>query len=58
MQDFRPVMEYSLTNSVPYATVPTWQQVATTFSKEAVTTYNGQGSVDDLLSRTQAQGGS
>jgi hypothetical protein len=30
--------------------------VTTAFSKQAVSTYNGQGSVDDLLSQTQAQG--
>src|SRR3954468_17602844 len=57
-QDVKPVMDYSLTNSIPYTTTPTWQQVVTTFSKQAVATYNGQGSVDDLLSQTQAQGGS
>ena len=57
-QDVKPVMDYSLTNSIPYTTIPTWQQVVTTFSKQAVATYNGQGSVDDLLSQTQAQGGS
>jgi multiple sugar transport system substrate-binding protein len=57
-QDVKPVMDYSLTNSIPYTTVPTWQQVVTTFSKQAVATYNGQGSVDDLLKQTQAQGGS
>ena len=49
-------MDYSLQNSIPYTTIPTWQQVVTTFSKQAVATYNGQGSVDDLLSQTQAQG--
>jgi multiple sugar transport system substrate-binding protein len=57
-QDVKPVMDYSLTNSIPYTTIPTWQQVVTTFSKQAVATYNGQGSVDDLLSQTQQQGGS
>jgi len=56
-QDVKPVMDYSLTNSIPYTTIPTWQQVVTTFSKQAVATYNGQGSVDDLLSQTQAQSG-
>jgi multiple sugar transport system substrate-binding protein len=45
-QDVKPVMDYSLTNSIPYTTIPTWQQVVTTFSKQAVATYNGQGSVD------------
>jgi multiple sugar transport system substrate-binding protein len=54
--DVKPVMDYSLENSIPYTTVPTWQQVVTTFAKEAVLTYNGQGSVEDLLSQTQAQG--
>jgi multiple sugar transport system substrate-binding protein len=57
-QDVKPVMDYSLKNSVPFKTTPTWQQVVTTFAKQAVATYNGQGSVDDLLSQTQAQGGS
>jgi multiple sugar transport system substrate-binding protein len=57
-QDVKPVMDYSLTNSIPYTTTPKWQQVVTTFAKQAVATYNGQGSVDDLLTQTQAQGGS
>jgi multiple sugar transport system substrate-binding protein len=56
-QDVKPVMDYSLTNSIPYTTIPKWQQVVTTFSKQAVATYNGQGSVNDLLSQTQTQGG-
>ena len=56
--DVKPVMDYSLENSIPYTTVPTWQQVVTTFAKQAVLTYNGQGSVQDLLSQTQAQGDS
>jgi multiple sugar transport system substrate-binding protein len=57
-QDVKPVMDFSLTNSIPYTTTPKWQQVVTTFAKQAVATYNGQGSVDDLLTQTQAQGGS
>ena len=56
-QDVKPVMDASLQSSVPFVTTPTWQQVVTTFAKQAVATYNGQGSVDDLLSQTQAQGG-
>lgn len=56
--DVKPVMDYSLENSIPYTTVPTWQQIVTTFAKQAVVTYNGQGSVKDLLSQTQAQGDS
>ena len=52
------MMDAALANAVPYTTTPTWQQVVTTFSKQAVLTYNGQGSVDDLLSQTQAAGGS
>jgi multiple sugar transport system substrate-binding protein len=54
--DVKPVMDFALQNSVPFRTTPTWQQVTTAFSKQAVATYNGQGSVDDLLSQTQAQG--
>jgi hypothetical protein len=50
-------MDASLQSSLPFITTPTWQQVVTTFAKQAVATYNGQGSVDDLLSQTQAQGG-
>jgi multiple sugar transport system substrate-binding protein len=57
-EDVKPVMDYALKNSIPYRTTPTWQQVVTAFAKQAVATYNGQGSVDDLLSQTQAQGGS
>ena len=57
-EDVKPVMDAALANAVPYTTTPTWQQVVTTFSKQAVLTYNGQGSVDDLLSQTQAAGGS
>jgi ABC-type glycerol-3-phosphate transport system substrate-binding protein len=57
-QDVKPVMDYSLKNSIPYKTTPNWQQVITVYSKQAVATYNGQGSVDDLLSQTQAQGDS
>jgi ABC-type glycerol-3-phosphate transport system substrate-binding protein len=56
-QDVKPVMDFSLQNSVPYATTSKWQQVVTAFSKQAVATYNGQGSVNDLLSQTQSQGG-
>ena len=55
-QDVKPVMDASLESALPYATTPTWQQVVTTFSKQAVATSNGQGSVDDLLSQTQAAG--
>ena len=55
-QDVKPVMDAALGNSIPYTTIPTWQQVVTTFAKQAVATYNGQGSVDDLLSQTQAAG--
>jgi multiple sugar transport system substrate-binding protein len=58
IEDVRPVMDYALKNSVPLKTTPTWQQVATVYAKQAVATYNGQGSVDGLLSQTQAQGGS
>jgi multiple sugar transport system substrate-binding protein len=57
-QDVKPVMDAALANATPYTTIPTWQQVVTTFSKQAVATYNGQGSVDELLSQTQAQGAS
>jgi multiple sugar transport system substrate-binding protein len=56
-QDIKPVMDDALKNSVPFTTTPTWQQVVTTFAKQAVATYNGQGTVDDLLKQTQAQGG-
>ena len=49
-------MDAALQSSVPFATTPAWQQVVTTFAKQAVATYNGQGTVDDLLSQTQAQG--
>ena len=56
-QDVKPVMDAALQSAVPFATTPTWQQVVTTFAKQAVATYNGQGSVDDLLSQTQAQAG-
>lgn len=55
-QDVKPVMDFSLQNSVPYATTAKWQQIVTAFSKQAVATYNGQGSVADLLSQTQSQG--
>ena len=56
--DVKPVMDYSLKNSVPFRTTPTWQQVATAFSRYAVSAFNGQGSVADLLSQAQSQGGS
>jgi len=56
-QDVKPVMDYSLQNSVPFATTAKWQQVVTAFAKQAVATYNGQGTVNDLLSQAQAQGG-
>jgi multiple sugar transport system substrate-binding protein len=55
-QDVKPVMDAALQSAVPFTTTPTWQQVVTTFAKQAVATYNGQGSVDDLLSQTQAAG--
>ncbi|MEV6493365.1 sugar ABC transporter substrate-binding protein, partial [Actinoplanes sp. NPDC051633] len=51
-QDVKPVMDFSLTNSIPYTTIPTWQQVVTTYSKQAVATYNGQGTVQELLGQT------
>jgi multiple sugar transport system substrate-binding protein len=57
-EDVKPVMDYALENSVPFRTTPTWQQVTTVYSKQAVATYNGQGSVDELLSQTQAAGAS
>ncbi|SDT09751.1 carbohydrate ABC transporter substrate-binding protein, CUT1 family [Friedmanniella luteola] len=57
-EDVKPVMDYALQNSVPFKTTPTWQQVTTVYSKQAVATYNGQGSVDELLSQTQAAGAS
>ncbi len=57
-EDVKPVMDYALKNSVPFKTTATWQQVTTVYVKQAVATYNGQGSVDDLLSQTQAQGDS
>ncbi len=57
-QDVKSVMDYSLENSVPFKTNETWQQVVTAFSKQAVATYNGQGSVDDLLSQAQSAGDS
>ncbi|HYP44349.1 MAG TPA: sugar ABC transporter substrate-binding protein [Propionibacteriaceae bacterium] len=57
-EDVKPVMDYALKNSVPFKTTTTWQQVTSTFSKQGVSTYNGQGSVDDLLKQTQEQGDS
>jgi multiple sugar transport system substrate-binding protein len=57
-EDVKPVMDAALGNATPYTTIPTWQQVVTTFAKQAVATYNGQGSVDELLSQTQDQGSS
>ena len=56
--DVKPVMDYALENSVPFRTTETWQQVTTVYAKQAVATYNGQGTVDDLLSQTQQQGAS
>jgi multiple sugar transport system substrate-binding protein len=56
-QDVKPVMDAALQSSIPYTTTPKWQQVVTAYAKQAVATYNGQGSVSDLLSQTQAQGG-
>lgn len=56
--DVKSVMDDSLGSSTPFKTTKNWQQVTTTFAKQAVATYNGQGSVGDLLSQTQAQGGS
>jgi len=57
-QDVKPIMDAALANAVPYTTTSTWQQVVTAFQKQAVAVYNGQGSVGDLLSQTQAQSGS
>lgn len=56
--DVKPVMNYSLKNSVPFRTTPTWQQVNSTFSRYGVSAFNGQAKVDSLLTQTQAQGGS
>ena len=57
-EDVKPVMDYALQNSVPFKTTSTWQQVNTAFAKQAVATYNGQGTVEELLSQAQAQGDS
>jgi multiple sugar transport system substrate-binding protein len=56
--DVKPVMDFALQNSVPFRTTATWQQVTTVYAKQAVATYNGQGTVDELLSQTQQQGDS
>lgn len=56
VSDVKPVMDYSLANSVPFRTIPTWQQVNSTFSRYGVSAFNGQGNVADLLKQTQAQG--
>lgn len=58
VSDVKPVMDYSLTNSVPFRTTPTWQQINSTFSRYGVSTFNGQADVADLLKQTQAQGSS
>ncbi len=55
VSDVKPVMDYSLEHSVPFRTIPTWQQVATTFARYAVPAFNGQTSVSALLSQAQAQ---
>ena len=57
LQDVKSVMDDSLASAVPFKTTKNWQQVTTTFAKQAVATYNGQGSVSGLLSQTQAAGG-
>lgn len=58
VSDVKPVMDYSLEHSVPFRTTPTWQQVSSTFSRYAVSAFNGQASVESLLSQAQAAGGS
>lgn len=57
LEDVKPVMDASLASSTPFITTANWQQVVTTYAKQAVATYNGQGTVSDLLAQTQAQGG-
>ncbi|PRY12855.1 ABC transporter substrate-binding protein [Kineococcus rhizosphaerae] len=53
--DAKTVMDYSIENSIPYKTTATWTQVNDTYSRYAVPAFNGDGSVDDLLTRVQAQ---
>ncbi|MEZ0165714.1 sugar ABC transporter substrate-binding protein [Kineococcus sp. LSe6-4] len=56
--DARTVMDYSIENSVPYRTTASWTQVNDTYTRYAVPAFNGDASVDELLSRVQAQAGS
>ncbi|WP_380157577.1 ABC transporter substrate-binding protein [Kineococcus sp. R86509] len=53
--DAKAVMDYSIENSVPYKTTATWTQVNDTYSRYAVSAFNGDSTVDDLLTRVQAQ---
>lgn len=54
--DAKTVMDYSIQNSVPYKTTANWTQVNDTYSRYAVTAFNGDSTVNDLIQRVQAQG--
>jgi len=55
LQSAKDVMDFSIENSVPFRTTATWTQVNDTFSRYAVSAFNGDSSVADLTSRVQAQ---
>ncbi|NAZ82622.1 extracellular solute-binding protein [Kineococcus sp. R8] len=53
----KEVMDFSIENSIPFRTTATWTQVNDTFNRYAVSAYNGDSTVADLVSRVQAQSG-
>jgi len=57
LESAKDVMDDSIANSIPYRTTATWTQVNDTFNRYAVSTFNGDGSVDDLVAKVQSQSG-
>ncbi|WP_167581274.1 ABC transporter substrate-binding protein [Kineococcus rubinsiae] len=55
LQSAKDVMDFSIENSVPFRTTAKWTQVNDTFSRYAVSAFNGDSTVADLVSRVQAQ---
>jgi len=53
--DAKSVMDFAIENSIPFRTTATWSQINDTYARYAVTAFNGDSTVDDLLTRVQSQ---
>jgi multiple sugar transport system substrate-binding protein len=56
LADAKAAMDYSIANSIPFRTTAKWTSVNDTFGRYAVTAFNGDSDVNDMLSRVQASG--